>query len=308
MTVHSETTAADNGERTGILLAVMAYGLWGFYALFFKQLADVSPIEVTAHRALWAVPIAGVVLLILGRTRDIPRVLRTPRLLGLLVLTTCLVTINWGFFVWAVSVHRTVEASLGYYINPLLNVLVGFVVLKERMSPLQVLAVALAVSAVLIQTVALGVFPWLAVLLGSTFCLYGFLRKTIDVGPSQGFFIEASILSLGSLGLLWWLHLHGELHFGHSLHDTVFLILGGPMTAGPLMLFAAAARRIRFSTLGLLQYIAPTGLFLTAVFVFGEPVGFWRLLSFVLIWTGLALYSLEALRRERRSRATAMVA
>jgi chloramphenicol-sensitive protein RarD len=299
---HTERQAGARDARTGVLLGLCAFSLWGFYALYFKQLAHINPAEVVAHRAFWSVPFAGIILFAMGRTGDIARAFRSPRILGLLCITTLLVTINWGFFVWAVAVDRTLEASLGYYINPLLNVLIGFALLGERFSLAQRVAISLAVLAVIIMTFSVGVFPWLPLLLGGSFATYGYIRKTMDVGPVQGFFVESVLLSVMAVAILVWLSGSGEtLYFATSAKDTVLLISCGPMTAMPLMLFAAAARRLRLSTLGLLQYIAPTGLFLTGVFVFAEPIGWGRLITFLLIWSALAIYSFEALRLDRSS-------
>jgi len=296
----SSAVASEAGK--GVMLAVAAYGVWAFYGLFFKQLADIDPLEVVAQRGFWSVPVAGVILFAMGRTRDIYRAFRTPRLMGMLFLSTLSVATSWGFFVWAVGAGHTLETSLGYYINPLLSVLIGYVLLGERLTLLQKCAVGLAAVAVVIQTIAVGVFPWLALTLAGSFACYGYLRKTIDVGPVQGFFVEAVLLSLVGIAIMAWLAAHGRASFGTSARHTALLIACGPMTAAPLMLFAAAARRVNLATIGMLQYIAPTGLFLTAIFVFGEPVDAARLSGFALIWTALALYSFEAWRLDRQAR------
>ena len=178
----------------------------------------------------------------------------------------------------------------------------GYLFLGERFNRAQLVALALAALAVLIQTVALGAFPWLGLMLASTFCLYGFLRKTIDVGPTQGFFIEVAIIALPLLATQWWLERSGIARFGHTAIDTLMLMGIGVLTAATLMCYAASIRRIRYSTAGLLQYISPSLVFLTAVFVFGEPLDGWKLLSFVIIWTALAIFSFSAIRDERQRR------
>ena len=284
--------------RKGALYALLAYGLWGTYALYFGALAHFDALEVVAHRAFWSLPVAGAVLIALGRMADLWDIFADWRLMAKMLLTSFLVGVSWGFFVWAVAVDRTLETSLGYYINPLLNVLIGFAVLGERLSRAQTFAVGLAALAVLLQTLTAGVFPWVALVLAASFASYGYLRKTMPVGAVEGFFIEALVLSTVGLLVVAWLSEHGQLRFGTNLSDTLLLIGCGPVTALPLMWFAAAARRIRFATLGLLQYIAPSGLFLTAVFVFGEPLNVWGLASFALIWAALAIYSLDMLRGE----------
>ncbi len=297
MTSATATPDDTAANRNGIICALIAYLLWGTYAAFFALLAHVNALEVVAHRAFWSIPIAAAVMLVMGRTQDVLRVVKTPKLLGLMCLTTLLVTISWGVFVWAVAVGRALETSLAFYINPLLNVAVGYLVLREKMTALQMVAIALAIVGVAYQTWALGVFPWLSLLLGAAFSAYGFLRKTIDVGPVQGFFVESSILSVLGLAVVTWLGIREPLSFGSDWNTTVLLLACGPMTALPLMFFATAARRIRFSTLGLLQYIAPSMLFLTAVFVLHEPLQQAQLVTFGFIWTALALYSFSSLRQ-----------
>lgn len=285
--------------RKGAVYALLAYGLWGTYALYFGALAHVDALEVVAHRAFWSVPVAGAVLLALGKMADTWTIFADRRLMAKMLLTSFLVAVSWAFFVWAVAVDRTLETSLGYYINPLLNVLIGFTILGERLSRAQTFAVALAALAVVLQTLTAGVFPWVALVLAGSFGAYGYLRKTMPVGAVEGFFIEALVLSLVGLLVVAWLSEHAGLTFGSNAAETLLLIGCGPITALPLMWFAAGARRIRLATLGLLQYVAPSGLFLTAIFVFGEPLNVWGLASFVLIWAALAIYSLDTLRGER---------
>jgi chloramphenicol-sensitive protein RarD len=289
----------------GVLFALLAYGLWGFYALFFGALAHIDMLEVVAHRAFWSVPIALAVLWALGKLTELVVVLSDRRLMGRLLLTSFFLGVNWAVLVWAVAADRTLETSLGYYINPLLNVAIGFALLGERLTRAQVLAVAIAASAVVVQTVMAGVFPWVALLLAGSFACYGYLRKTIRVGPVQGFMVEATVLTVCGSAIVAWLAWQSDLSFGGEVSDTLLLIACGPMTALPLMWFAAAARRIRLGTLGLLQYIAPSGLFLTAVFAFGEPLHVWGFATFALIWVALAIYSLEAFRLDRRARSLA---
>ena len=295
----ASTTHAPARDTAGIMYAVAAYSIWGFYALFFYYLKHVDALEVIAHRAFWSIPVAGAVMLWLGRTQDLGRVMRSPKLLGVMCLSTFMVTVSWGFFVWGVAQGRALEVALGYYINPLLNVAVGYVVLRERMTPLQFAAIVLAVIAVAWQTWSLGVFPWLSLLLGAAFCAYGYIRRTVDVGPVQGFFVESVILSVISVGIIWWLAQSGPLAFGQDTATSVLLIISGLMTALPLMLFATAARRISFTLLGLLQYIAPSLHFLTAVFILHEPLRTEQLITFVLIWTALALYTVSSVRQAR---------
>jgi len=293
--------AAITRDPAGVGYAVAAYTIWGGYALFFAWLAHVNALEVIAHRAFWSIPVAGAVMLWLGRTQDLKRVMRSPRLLGIMCLSMFMVTVSWGFFVWGVGQGRALEVALGYYINPLLNVAVGYLVLRERMAPLQLVAIILAIIAVAWQTLSLGVFPWLSLLLGSAFCAYAYIRRTVDVGPVQGFFVESLILSVISLGIIWWLTRSGPLAFGQDMQTSVLLIISGLMTALPLMLFATAARRISFTLLGLLQYIAPSLHFLTAIFILNEPLQTEQLITFALIWTALVLYTVSSLSQRHKA-------
>jgi chloramphenicol-sensitive protein RarD len=293
--------ALTNAEK-GVILAVMAHLVWGGMAVYFGLLRHISPVEIAVNRGLWALPIAVGVVWYLGQWPEVRRALANPRNIAILTLTSCLIVFNWGFYVWSIGQGRTLESSLGYFINPLLNVVMGYLFLGERFTGAQKLALALTLVAVLVQTIALGHVPWLGLMLAVTFCLYGFLRKTIPVGPTQGFLIEVAIIALPLLGAQWWLYSQGEAHFGTSTFNTSMLIGCGLMTAVSLMLFAASIRRIRYSTAGLLQYISPSLVFLTAVFIFGEPMDAVKLVSFVIIWVALAIFSVAAIRDERTKR------
>ncbi len=293
--------ALSEAEK-GVLLAVAAHLVWGGMAFYFWSIRYISPWEIAVHRALWALPIALLVVFYFGQFRDVLKAIVTPRILGILTFTSALVMFNWCFYVWSIEVGRTLESSMGYFINPLLNVVMGYLFLHERFTKPQAVALALAVVAVAIQTIAAGAFPWLGRMLASPFCIAGFLRKTIDVGPTQGFLIEVAILALPMLGLQAWLASRGEAHFGGSGYDTLMLMGCGALTAAALMLFAASIKRIRYSTAGLLQYLSPSLVFLTAVFIFGEPLDTWKLASFALIWLALGIYSVSALRDERNRR------
>lgn len=293
----------EGGARRGFVYALLAYGLWGLLPLFLKAVAHLPAIEVVAHRILWSVPIAGAVLVASGRTADLKAALRSPRTIALASLTAGLITINWGLYVWAIAVERTVETSLGYYINPLMSVVMGAVLLGERLSRAQVAALALAAAAVVLLTVEAGGLPWVSLVLAGSFAIYGFLRKTLPIGPSQGFFLEVLILSVPALAYVVWLQATGVSHFVPSRPADVLLLLAcGPATAVPLLLYGFGAKLLKLSTIGIMQYIAPTGIFLIAVFVFGEPFGMARLAAFALIWVALAIYtwSMVSQARDRR--------
>ena len=291
-------TAAEKG----VLYAVLAHLTWGAMAVYFGYLRHVSPLEIAVHRGLWSIPCAAVIIWWLGQYKEVLQAAASRRNLAILTLTSAIIVFNWGFYVWSIEVGRTLESSLGYYINPLMNVVMGYLFLGERFNRLQMVALVLAVIAVLIQTFAAGVFPWLGLMLASTFCLYGFLRKTIAVGPTQGFFIEVCIIAIPLLLMQFWLVNRGEAHFGGTATDTLLLMGCGLMTTLALVFFALSLKLLRYSTAGLLQYISPTLVFLTAVFIFGEPMDKWKLLSFVILWIGLAIYSYSALRDEKNRR------
>lgn len=292
-------------SEKGVMLAVMAHLVWGGMAVYFGFIRYISPVEIAVNRGFWALPIAIAVVWYLGQWRDVWRAVSNPKYLAILALTSSLIVFNWGFYVWSIEVGRTLESSLGYFINPLLNVVMGYLFLGERFTLPQKVALALATVAVLIQTVALGHVPWLGLMLAVTFCLYGFVRKTIPVGPTQGFLVEVAIVALPLLGAEAWLFSKGEALFGSSAFNTLMLMGCGVMTAAALMLFAASIRRIRYSTAGLLQYISPSLVFLTAVFIFGEPMSPLKLASFVIIWIALAIFSVAAIRDERNRRQAA---
>ncbi len=305
-------TAIENPLKTGltaaekgVLYAVLAHLTWGAMAVYFGFLRHVSPMEIAVHRGVWSIPCAALIVWWLGQYGDVWKALASKRNLAILTFTSAIIVFNWGFYVWSIEAGRTLESSLGYYINPLLNVVMGYLFLGERFNRLQMVAIVLAVIAVLIQTFAAGVFPWLGLMLGSSFCLYGFLRKTVPVGPTQGFFIEVCIIAVPLLLMQFWLVQNGQAHFGGTAKDTLLLMGCGVMTSTALIFFAASVKLLRYSTAGLLQYISPTLVFLTAVFVFGEPMDKWKLLSFVILWIGLAIYSFSALRDEKNRRAVA---
>jgi chloramphenicol-sensitive protein RarD len=281
----------------GFAFALCAYLLWGFLPLFMKAVAHVPPAEIVAHRIVWSIPIAGAVLLALGRTGDITAALKSPRALRMAALTAALISVNWGIYVWAIAADRTLETALGYYINPLVNVLLGAVLLGERLNRAQRTAVGLAAAAVVILTVDAGGLPWVSLALAVSFGFYGYFRKTLPIGPSQGFFLEVLILGVPSLCYIVWLQTMGQGNFlpGQPL-DLALLVLCGPVTAVPLILYAFGAKLLKYSTIGIMQYSSPTMIFLIAVFVFEEPFNLVKLAAFVLIWSALAIYSWSMVR------------
>lgn len=292
--------------RKGVIYCLCAHFLWGFMAYYFKLIDGVSPVEIAVNRSLWSLLIASVVVGVLGQFGEVRRALAKPRIVATLTLTGTMIICNWGIYIWAIQNGRTIEASLGYYMNPLLNVVAGALFLGERFTRTQLVAIVIALIAVVIQTVALGVVPWLGLVLGSTFCLYGLIRKTVDVGATQGFFIEVLILFLPALAVELWLESTGHAAFLTTPFYTFMLMGCGALTAGALLFFTAAIKRIRYSTAGLMQYISPSFAFLIAIFIFGEPMDFWRWVSFGLLWAALAIYSYAAIRASRRIEGSVM--
>jgi chloramphenicol-sensitive protein RarD len=286
---------ADAKARNGFLLALGAYLLWGLLPFYMKAVAHLPLIEVIAHRIVWSVPIAAAVLVWAGRTADFKAAIRSPRSIGMAALTATLISINWAIYVWAISVDRTVETALGYYINPLVVVVVGAVLLGERLDRLQIAAVVLAAVAVTVLTIEGGKLPWVSLALAFSFAAYGFFRKTLPIGPSQGFLLEVLLLSVPALGYIIFLIANGQDHFITGT-DTALLIGCGPVTSVPLLLFAFGAKLLRLSTIGIMQYIAPTMVFLIAVLIFDEPFGTTQAIAFALIWAALAMYSWSMFR------------
>ncbi|SON56904.1 putative chloramphenical resistance permease RarD [Hartmannibacter diazotrophicus] len=295
----SQPAPALKNEDTlaGFGYAFTAYVLWGFLPLYMKAVAHIPSSEVVAHRILWSVPIAGFVLAFRGRVGDVWIALKTPRMLGMAALTASLISVNWLIYVWSIAAGRALESALGYYINPLFSVALGAIVLKERLTPIQLAAIGLAVVAVAVLAVGAGGLPWVSLALAFSWGCYALLRKTLPVGPNQGFFLEVLLLSPVALGYLAYLYTSGEGHFGFTgMPDMLLLMASGLVTAVPLMIYANGAKLLKLSTIGIMQYIAPTMIFLIAVFVFHEPFGPEKLVAFGFIWAALALYSFSMLR------------
>jgi chloramphenicol-sensitive protein RarD len=297
-------TAQGGDSLSGFLYALTAYLLWGFLPLYMKALAHVPPPEVIAHRVVWSVPVALAVLWWLGRTSDLKAALRSPRLIGMGAMTAALITVNWGIYVWAIGSGHALDAALGYYINPLFSIFLGAVLLGERMGRTQMVAIAMAVVAVAILTWDAGRLPVVALGLTVTWGFYAFLKKWLPIGPNQGFTLEVLILLVPALAYIGWLTSQGTGHFLQGVAWDNLLLLGcGIVTAVPLMIYANGAKRLTLSTIAIMQYIAPTLIFLTAVFVFDEPFSRVKLLAFSLIWTALVVYSLPILAGRLRAKA-----
>ncbi|MBY5562056.1 EamA family transporter RarD [Rhizobium leguminosarum] len=292
--------AKNEDSPRGFAFALTAYLLWGFLPIYMKAVAHISPAEVIAHRIVWSLPLAGIVLIVLGRTQDIRAALSSPRMLAMAALTASLITVNWGTYVWAIGAGHSLDAALGYFINPLFSIFLGAVFLKEKLQPLQITAIALAALAVAILALDSGGIPWVALTLAISWGFYALLRKTLPLGPNQGFFLEVLILSGPALLYILYLEFGGQGHlYRTGLADTTLLLGCGVITAVPLMIYANGAKLLKLSTIGIMQYIAPTMIFLIAVFVFHEPFGTARMIAFPLIWAGLFLYSWSMLKGSR---------
>ena len=284
--------------HTGMLYAAGAYALWGLVPVYFKALQHVPPLEILAHRIVWSLVFLAIVLAWRRQWAWIGAVLRRPRVLAGFIASAILISINWFIYIWAVNNGRVIDASLGYFINPLINVLLGFLLLHERLRPGQWATVALAAGGVAWLTWQGGHLPWIALTLAITFGTYGLLRKTAALGALEGLSLETLILFPAALGYLIVLTLHGHNSFATAPDSTKWLLVAaGPITAIPLLMFAAGARRIPLSLLGLLQYIGPTLQLLLGVWLYHEPFGGPRLVGFAMIWAALALYSAEGLWR-----------
>ncbi len=295
---------------SGILYGLSAYVLWGMFPLFFKQLQAASAIEVVLHRMVWSLVFVLIVLAVLRRWNWLGDVRRSPALLGKFAVSALLLAGNWLSYVWAVNNGHVLDASLGYFILPLINVALGFIFLHERPRKAQWAAFALAATGVLWMAVQSGHVPWLALLIAMTFGFYGLMRKTATLGALEGMSLETMLLAPLAVVALLWGGPSGPGSQGpaHDAHTWLFFLLSGPVTAIPLLLFAAGARRVPLSTMGFLQYITPSILALMGVFLYGEPFAGPRAVGFVLIWVALVLYTMEGLWAGRRAAAAARAA
>jgi len=292
--------------RRGLLAALSAYGLWGIAPIYFKWMASVSAAEIIAHRIIWSLILLVAVLFILGKLSQVKTLL--PKF-PWLMLTAVLISTNWLIFVWAVTHERISETSLGYYINPLVSVLLARLFLGERLRLLQGIAFAFAAAGVLVRLVEYGHLPWVALVLAISFGFYGLVRKQIEVPAIAGLLLETSVLAPVAIIYLFWLNQQGVLSFAHVDWQTnLLLVSAGFVTTIPLLCFAAGVVRLPLTTIGILQYIAPSMSLIIAIFLYGEPFSSADLLSFVLIWIGLLVFTLDSFRRSRLYRQPAIPA
>jgi chloramphenicol-sensitive protein RarD len=289
--------------RKGILAAIAAYSLWGVFPVYWKMLQAVPALEILCHRIVWSLALLVLILAVRQQWHWLRSLRRRPRTLAASLTGACLLGANWFTYIWAVNAGHVVDSSLGYFINPLISVLLGVLFLGERLRRWQGVAVAVAGLGVVCLTLGLGAFPWIAFTLAGTFGLYGLLRKIASLGSLEGLSLEMAYLFLPALGCLLYLQGSGSTAFGNGEIATRLLLAGtGVITAFPLLLFAFAARRVALGTVGILQYIAPTLQFLLGVLVYREPFSQARLVGFAIIWLALLIYSAEGLLAEKKRR------
>ena len=292
----NKSSAAD-----GIVPGLVAYLIWGFLPIYFKVTQHVGAFEVLAHRIVWALPFGALILLLRSQWPEVWRAVSSPRVLFWLVMASAMIAINWYVYIYAVQTEQVYQASLGYYINPLMYVLVGVAFLGERLRRLQVVSIVLATIGVLALTVSYGSLPWIALVLGISFTAYGVIRKQIPVGAMPGLFVETALLSPVAAGYLWMLIGAGQASFlSASTGNDLLLIIAGPLTVVPLLCFAIAARKLTLTAIGFMQFIAPTLQFSVGV-AYGEELTVAHIVCFLFIWTAVGLFSFDVVRANRRA-------
>ena len=302
MTEHTETSdlAAAESRRQGVIYGLAAYLCWGFFPVYFKSVKVVPPLEMVSHRIVWSLAFLLLLITWKGAWRSMLGLLTLPRSLSVLVATTLLIATNWLVFIYAISVGEVLQSSLGYFINPLVSVMLGWVFLRERLERPQWISLGLAATGVMYLAVQYGSMPWIALILAASFGLYGLIRKALHVEPLVGLTVETLLLAPFALFYLVQLNRQGAgVFLAHSTKLDLLIPMSGVVTAIPLLLFAAATKKLRLATIGFLQYITPTMHFLLAITIFGETFTHTHLVSFLFIWAGLALYSLHAYRAVR---------
>ena len=284
-----------------MILGLLAWTMWGFFPLYWPLLEPAGAIEILAHRIFWSLAVMAGLILALGRRRQLRKVLTSPRTRGILALAAVVIAVNWGTYIWGVNNGHVVETSLGYFINPLVTVLMGVVVLGERLRTMQWVAMGIATVAVVGLTVEYGRPPWVALVLAFSFGSYGLAKKKANTGAVESLTVETLVLAPVAAGYLLWLGAQGTSTFTTEGAGHVLLVVGtGVVTAIPLICFGAAATRVSMTTIGLLQYVAPTIQFALGVFLFGEPMPAMRWVGFTLVWLALAIFTFEALTYRRR--------
>ncbi|WP_417666630.1 EamA family transporter RarD [Pseudidiomarina sp.] len=290
-------------SRQGVFFAIAAYTMWGIAPVYFKWLQSVPALEILGHRILWSFILVFVLIVLLGRGNRLKPVLQNRKQMLRLTAATCLLGGNWFLFIWAINNDHILDASLGYYINPLLNVAIGMAFFAERMRKMQLAAIALAFIGVLIQVISFGSVPWVALALACSFAIYGAIRKRLPIDSITGLWLETLILMPAVLIYMFFFASSSAADMTQNTWQiNTLLIAAGVVTTAPLLCFNAAAQRIRYSTLGFFQYIGPSMMFILAVWVYGEPLAADKLVTFAIIWVALALYSLDTLVHQQRSK------
>ncbi|MFI8001857.1 EamA family transporter RarD [Streptomyces sp. NPDC086010] len=294
-------------QRAGLLYGIGAYGMWGLVPLFWPLLEPSGAVEILAHRMVWSLGVVGIALLVLRRWAWIGELLRRPRTLGLIAVAATVISVNWGLYIWSVNNGHVVEASLGYFINPLVTIAMGVLLLGERLRPAQWTAVAIGFAAVLVLAIGYGQPPWISLVLAFSFATYGLLKKKVGMGGLESLAAETAVLFVPASGFLVWLGVRGDATFlaGGGGHGAL-LAATGLVTAIPLVCFGAAAIRVPLSVLGLLQYLAPVFQFGLGILYFHEEMPPERWAGFGLVWVALVLLTWDALRTARRTRAEAL--
>ena len=286
----------------GVLALTLTCTIWGLSGLYYKLLEHIPPIEILAHRTLWSFIFFALMLMYQGRLKVLGQTVGSWRAAMVVGVAALMISINWFVFIASIQIGRAIESSLGYYIFPLVAVLLGAFVLREKLGRAQILAVGLATTAVITLTVGLGVAPWIALILATSFGLYGLIKKRIEAGPVVSVTAEVMLLVPIALIVLGQVHMKGEGAFGANLMDSLLLAFSGLLTATPLIMFSYAAKRVHLATVGLVQYINPTFQFLVATLVFREVFSFWHAIAFAMIWVALAIYTIAALRQDKTLR------
>ncbi len=287
----------ESNTKQGVLLAVAAYGFWAVAPIYFKWISHISPFEILAHRVIWSLLLTLLIIVASNRTNALWTAIRSRKIRLYLFASTCLIAINWGIFIWAINSNHLLSASLGYYINPLVNIMLGMIFFAERLSRVQKIAALLCIGAVSFEIWHFGELPWIALILASSFGLYGLVRKKLAVDSFIGMALETGLLLPLAIGYLGFASTTSLSLTDPSFASLSQLFLAGPVTMIPLLCFAAAANRISLTSLGFFQYIGPTGMFLLAVFAYGEPLSPEKLTTFAIIWFALALLIWENLHK-----------
>jgi chloramphenicol-sensitive protein RarD len=288
-------------ERRGFAFGLAAYVMWGFFPIYFKLLRAASPLEILAHRVIWSVVFISLVLTAMRNWRFLGRIVRSPRLFGGITAAAVLIAINWGTYIYGVNSSRVVETALGYFITPLVLVLLGVTVQRERLRVWQWVAVGVGAVAVAVLTIDYGRLPYIALLLAASFGSYSLVKKRLSLPPAEGLFVESSVLAVPALAFVAWLLATGNGKFGHvSAGHTALMVFSGVATAIPLLLFAAAANRVPMVGIGILQYVAPILQLACGLLIYHEPMPPARLAGFGLVWIALIIFTVDALRGSRR--------